>query len=113
MVTAANTAHHAIGSRRTNSCRVRLSEVASIFIQPLSFVQQQSDWPLVRISTLLNTDVVLNGVGRVIVEKPKLCNGDFSCQATLLCCLATEQAAVACIFEDTAKQNFGPISQKC
>lgn len=62
---------------------------------------------------LVKTDVVLNGVGLEIVENPKLCDGDLSRQATLLCCLATEQAVVACIFEDTAKHSFVPISQKC
>ena len=55
---------------------------------------------------------MFNGVGLEIVENPKLCDGDLSCQATLLCCHATEQAAVACIFEDTAKQHFWLIGTK-
>ena len=76
-------------------------------------MQQQSDWLLVRISTLLEVDIMLNGVGLETVKYQQLCDGEFFCQATLLCCLAAEQAAVACIFKDTASQYFIQISQKC
>ncbi len=56
---------------------------------------------------------MLNGVGLETVKYQQLCDGEFFCQATLLCCLAAEQAAVACIFKDTASQYFIQISQKC
>jgi len=78
---------------------------------PLSFVQQQSDWLLVRISTLLDIDIMLNGVGLEIAEYQQLCGGESSCQVALLCCLAAKKAALARVFVDTASQHFVYISQ--
>lgn len=95
-----------------SGCQKTLAYSDRVSVPTLVMCAAASDWLLVRISTLLNIVILLNGVGLGTAKYQQRCDGECSCQGTLLCCFAAEQAAVACIFEDTASQYFVQIRQK-